>query len=116
MTLKPIKTYDSLVDQDGYYIMGLSVLAIGVNTIDEDGQFGRCSIGTDNMLEIPSITFIIDDNIHEQIDDLRVKLIDNKFHLVPREGYEFKERELETPEQRKIRELEEQLALLRAKR
>ncbi|MDT0700445.1 hypothetical protein [Staphylococcus chromogenes] len=116
MTMKPIKTYDSLVDEDGYYIMGLSVLAIGINTIDENGEFGRCSIGTDNMLEIPSITFIIDDNIHEQIDDLRVKLIDNKYQLIPRDGYVFKEKEFETPEQRRIRELEEQLALLKSKR
>lgn len=110
----PIKTYNSMVDSKGNYILGLSVLAIGTNDIKEDGRFGRCSIGTDNMLEVPSVTFIIDENIYEQLDDLRIKLIKNKYELVPREGYTFIEKELESPEERRIRELEAQLAALKA--
>lgn len=111
----PIKTYESFVDEDGNYILGLSVLAIALNSIDEEGVIGRYSAGTNNTMDVPSITFIIDDNILDQLEDLRVKVIENKFELVPRDGYQFIVKELETPEERKIRELEEQLAALRAR-
>ncbi|EJY6952212.1 hypothetical protein OGK36_000672 [Staphylococcus pseudintermedius] len=112
--LKPIKTYGSVQDENGKYITELYILAIALNSIDEEGKFSRCSVGTDNSLDVPSITFIIDENIYEQLDDLRVKIINNKYELVPRAGYDFIEKELETPEQRRIRELEEQLAKLKA--
>ncbi|EGQ2764395.1 hypothetical protein IO932_002377, partial [Staphylococcus pseudintermedius] len=54
--LKPIKTYESVQDENGKYITELYILAIALNSIDEEGKFSRCSVGTDNSLDVPSIT------------------------------------------------------------
>lgn len=110
-----IKGYDTLVDKNGLGIVGRYILTIELKHIDSEGNFTGEAVGTVSVANSPAITFIIDENIFNQLDNLQVKIIDNKFELVAKEGYEFKTvEEQETPEQKKIRELKEQLAALEA--
>lgn len=110
-----IKGYNTLVDKNGLGIVGRYILTIELKHIDSEGNFTGEAVGSVSVANSPAITFIIDENIFKQLDNLQVKLIDNKFELVTKEGYEFKTiEEQETPEQKKIRELKEQLATLEA--
>lgn len=108
-----IETYPTILNSKGNQIDGLYMLTVELRNIGSDGELISMSIG--NMINATSsaISFVIDENIYNQLENLRIKLIDNKFQLVAREGYEFKTiEEQETPEQKKIRELKEQLAAL----
>jgi|SRR5699024_7694622 len=111
---KIIKTYDSIVDENGDRIRNLFYLIINVDNIAEDGSINEYNIGNMLFSNQECINFIVDHNIREQMEGLRVVFTDNRPRLMEKEDYEFIENEeIETEEDRKIRELEEQLKLLK---
>ena len=70
-----------------------------------------------NLSVVPCATLIIDENTHNQLESLRLKIIDGVYKLVAPDGYKFiTVEENESEEDREIRELEEMLAKLRSKR
>lgn len=114
-----IKTYDSLINlENGDYYTDRYVLAVPYTSIDEDGKIsGDYSFGSTFHTVVPCATLIIDENTHNQLESLRLKIIDGVYKLVAPDGYKFITIEdNESEEDRKIRELEEMLAKLKSKK
>ncbi|WP_241966113.1 hypothetical protein [Staphylococcus hominis] len=114
-----IKTYDSLINQEtGDYYTDRYVLAVPYTSLNSEGKIiGDFAFGSTLHTVVPCATLIIDENIYSQLENLRLKIIDGVYKLVAPDGYEFVTvEETESEEDREIRELEEMLAKLRAKK
>ena len=63
---------------------------------------------------VPCATLIIDENTHNQLESLRLKIIDGVYKLVAPDGYKFiTVEENESEEDREIRELEENVSKIK---
>lgn len=112
---KIIKTYDSIYDDRGNRKRNLLYLVANLEGIDSNGDFMYYSIGTSNITSKESIIFIVDHNIREQMEGIRLSFEEGRPVLREKEGFTFKTlEEQETPEERQIRLLEEQIAALKA--
>ncbi|QQM14585.1 hypothetical protein CPT_MarsHill_051 [Staphylococcus phage MarsHill] len=113
-----VETYESMYDEKGRRIENLFWLIINMQDIDEEGYFSGYSINNMNDSTQETIIFIVDHNIREQMEKLKVETIDSKPRLVEKPGQTFnkKEEPEETPEEKEIRELQEKLAALLAGR
>ncbi|MDK1672921.1 hypothetical protein QOK74_08545 [Staphylococcus saprophyticus] len=118
MENKFIETYLTNIDDKGNAINGLYFLIVELPTLNQDGSLGSYIISNVNRSDFESLSFIIDENIKEQLEYLKIQYIDNRPRLVPIEGYEFKypSENTETDTDAQIKELEAQLALLKNKK
>lgn len=110
-----VPTYKSMRDENDIKIPDRKMFGIYLNHLNKDGSYSKACYSEFLLHDDPMISFVIDDNIFSQIDNILCLLIDGKYRLVMKEGYKFITlEEQETPEQAKIRELKEQLAMLEA--
>lgn len=107
-----IETYDSLRDEEGEYRSDLRVLSIPNEEIKKDGSFEVYSVSAAACVDSPCIVLIIDEPTMYQIEKLNIFYEDGFYSLYVKDGEEF-EYPVETPKERDIRELEEQLKKLK---
>lgn len=107
-----IETYTDFYDEFGNPIDNRYILSINLGEVDEEGNFGSYACGsTPSYSNGQIITFIIDGNTRNQLEDLKLDLTDTLPRLVAKEGYKFKEY-VETEKEKQIRLLKEQLKAL----
>lgn len=117
MSERLVETYPSVYDNSGNRIKNLFFLVVPIKYLREDGEILGYSIGTNIDSNKESICLIVDHNIREQMESLKITYVDGIPRLSVKEGCTFKTlEEQETPEEREIRLLEEKLAALRAAR
>ncbi|QDJ97763.1 hypothetical protein PALS2_138 [Staphylococcus phage PALS_2] len=111
-----VETYKSMYDDRGRRIDGLFWLIINMQDIDEEGNFSGYSIGNMNDSTQETLIFIVDHNIREQMEKLKIEYENATPRLAEKPGQTFnkKEEPVETPEEKEIRELQERLAALLA--
>lgn len=113
-----VETYKNMYDERGRKHDGLFWLIINMQDIDEEGYFYGYSIGNMNDSTQETLIFIVDHNIREQMEKLKIEYENATPRLAEKPGQTFnkKEEPVETPEEKEIRELQERLAALMANR
>lgn len=111
--MSKIKTYECIKDEKDNLIEGLKILTVPVSSIQDNGSFISYTASTATYADSPSVILIIDDNTLNQIEKTKLVFENHQYQLLLIDGEEFTY-PIETPEQIKIRELKEQLAILEA--
>lgn len=102
-----------MYDEDGNKINNRTMLGVYLDHLEADGEINKATVSDVLLHDCPMISFVIDDNIFNQMDNILCVFIEGKYQLVMRDGIAFKTIEdQETPKQHKIRELKEELAIL----
>lgn len=109
--MQKIKTYKTLKDDYDNLIPKLKYLIVPLRHINEDGTFFSYTASTGIYIDEPSIVVIIDDVTLNQLEEKNIYF--NGYELVADDDEEI-EIMTETEEEKKIRELREQLAALEA--
>lgn len=111
--MEVIKTYPSIIDNEGELISNLRILTIPLECINKDGTFYNYTASTGVYAQKPSVVLIIDENTMYQLEKLLIFYFNDEYKLYVKENEIFTY-PTETPEQKQIRELKEQLAALEA--
>lgn len=111
--MEEIKTYPTIIDKNGELIKNLRILTVPLDCIEENGIFYDYTASTGVYAQKPSVVLIIDENTMFQLEKLLLIQNQGTYKLFVKDGEEFTY-PTETPEQKQIRELQEQLAILQA--
>lgn len=109
--MQKIKTYQTIKDNNNNLMPKLKYLTVPLRCINDDGTFYSYTASTGVYIDEPSIIIIIDDVTLNQLEEKNIYF--NGYELVADDDEEI-EILTETEEEKKIRELKEQLAALEA--